>query len=145
MVTKCLDLYVSSQLDVTPTTTTNFDLWMNKGQQNIFCSCHQIPICILENSDVMIGLFEANDIIGIRLAKQLKVFLEAWFHIKGFVLCQNWRNQVGNHDHSLELNYFMWGVELDYSICQGMLWACIEQNISTCNQKRLGFKKLGSK
>jgi hypothetical protein len=75
----------------------------------------------------------------------LKVFLEAWFHIKGFVLCQNWRNQVGNHDHSLELNYFMWGVELDYSICQGMLWACIEQNISTCNQKRLGFKKLGSK
>lgn len=35
-ITCCVDLYVQLQLDATPTITTTFDLWMSKGQQDIF-------------------------------------------------------------------------------------------------------------
>ncbi len=31
MVTHCVDLYVQTQFDVTPTVTTTFDLWMSKS------------------------------------------------------------------------------------------------------------------
>ncbi len=31
MVAFCLDLHVQLQLDVIPTTTTTFDLWMSRG------------------------------------------------------------------------------------------------------------------
>jgi hypothetical protein len=32
MVTRCLELHVQPLLDATPTITTTFDLWMNRGQ-----------------------------------------------------------------------------------------------------------------
>ncbi len=75
MVTKCLDLYVSFQLDATPT-TTSFELWRSKGQQNIFVVVIKFLFAYWKTRHVMIGLFEADDIIGARLAKQLKVLLE---------------------------------------------------------------------
>ncbi len=36
MVMHCVDLYVQLQLDVTPTITTTFDLWMSRNQQDTF-------------------------------------------------------------------------------------------------------------
>jgi hypothetical protein len=67
---------VSSQLDATPTTTPTFDLWMNKGQQNIFALVIKFLFAYWKTRHVMIRLFEANDIIGVRLTKQLKALLE---------------------------------------------------------------------
>jgi hypothetical protein len=48
MIAKCLNLYLQHLLDVTPTTTITFDLWMNRGQQDTFAFV--ITCCLLIGS-----------------------------------------------------------------------------------------------
>jgi hypothetical protein len=124
---------VSSQLDATPTTTTTFDLWMNKGQQNIFALVIKFLFAYWKTRHVTIRLFEANDIIGIRLAKQLKALLEK-LGLTSKVLCyvKNERTKLETMTIALKSTISCEVLSLPIPF----VGACIEQNISICNQKR---------
>jgi hypothetical protein len=57
-------LHVQPLPNVTPTVTTTFDLWMNRGHQDIFALVVNFLSLDWKPHHVTIGLFEANDTIG---------------------------------------------------------------------------------
>jgi hypothetical protein len=122
---------VSFQLDAPPTTTITFDLWMNKGQQNIFALIIKFLFAYWKTRHVVIGLFKANDIIGVRLAKQLKTLLKK-LGFTSKVLCY-----VKNNGMNLETMTIALKSIISYEVLNlfaPFVGACIEQNISICNQ-----------
>jgi len=68
------------------TTTITFDLWMSRGQHDTFAFVVNFLSSYWKSHHVTIGLFEANDITGQGLAKQLKAMLEKFGPISK-VLC----------------------------------------------------------
>ncbi len=81
MLTHCLEFPIQPLFNATLIIVVTFYLWMNKGQHDtftlvvIFLSIDQKP------HHVTIGLFETNDTIGQRLARQLKAMLEKFSFI----------------------------------------------------------------
>jgi hypothetical protein len=57
-----------------------------QGVVRYFCSCWKFVFSILEAHHVTIGLFEANDTMGVELARQLKTMLKK-FGLTSKVLC----------------------------------------------------------
>jgi len=53
-----------------------FDLWMNRGHHDTFTLVINFLLIDWNPHCVTIGLFEANDTMGMGLAKQLKAILE---------------------------------------------------------------------
>jgi hypothetical protein len=86
MVTRYLNLRVQLLPNFTPTTTITFDLWMSRGQHDTFAFVVNFLSSYWKSHHVTIGLFEANDITGQELAKQLKAMLEKFGPISK-VLC----------------------------------------------------------
>lgn len=82
----CVDLYVQPQLDVTPIVMITFDLWMSRSQHDNFSLIINFLLVDWKPHHVTIGLFEANDIMGMGLAKQLEAMLEK-FGLTSKVLC----------------------------------------------------------
>jgi hypothetical protein len=79
-------LHVQPLPNVTPIVTTTFDLWKSRGHQDTFALVVNFLSLDFKLHHVIIGLFEANDTIGQRLAKELKAMLEK-FGLTSKVLC----------------------------------------------------------
>lgn len=88
MVTRCVNLYVQPSLDVTPTITATFDLWMSKGHHDTYTLIINFLLVDWKPHRVTIGLFEDNDTMGMGLAKQLKAILEKNCLMSKVVLCE---------------------------------------------------------
>jgi len=86
MVTRYLNLHVQPLPNVTPTITTTFDLWMNRGQHDTFTFVVNFLSLDWKPHHVTIGLFEPNDTTRQGLAKQLKVMFDK-FALISKVLC----------------------------------------------------------
>jgi hypothetical protein len=61
MLEKCLEEYVTPFLDATSTTTTTFDLWMNRRAHDIFAIVINFLIPQWEPYHVCVGLFKVDD------------------------------------------------------------------------------------
>jgi hypothetical protein len=86
MVTHYLQLHVQPLLNVTPTITTTFDLWMSRGHHDTFALVVNFLSLNWKPHHAVIGLFEANDTNVQRFSKQLKAIVEE-FDLTSKVLC----------------------------------------------------------
>jgi hypothetical protein len=86
MVTRCLELHVQPLFNATPIVIATFGLWMSRGQHDTFAFVAKKNSIDWKPHHVIRGLFEANDIMGAGLARQLKTMLEK-FGLTSKVLC----------------------------------------------------------
>jgi hypothetical protein len=111
-----------------------FDLWMNKGHHDTFTFVINFLLVDWKPHQVTIGLFEANDIMGMGLAKQLKTIFKK-NGLMSNVLCYvkdegtNIVNMIVAPKSVISCDSLNFPQPFN-----GTYWTCYEQGSSICNQ-----------